>query len=234
MKIEEGMILGIIPARSGSKGIKNKNLIKISGKPLISYTIKDALNYSNIDKIVVTTDSKEIAATAKKFGAEVPFLRPKYLAKDKVGMLAVLKHALVKCEKIYSSRVKGIVLLDLTSPLRDKKEIEDMVHLFKKKEPDLVLAVAPARKNPYFNMVKINDKGFAQLALRGKYIRRQDAPEIYDITNNCWIFSRKAIIRGSRMPQNTLPYITKAPYIDIDKEEDLKLFECLLKTRKSQ
>jgi len=229
--MKEKILLGVIPARSGSKGIKNKNMKKVMGQPLIAYTITDALTYRNIDKVIVTTDSKDIAQTAKKYGADVPFIRPKYLAADNTSMLAVLKHALIKCEKIYAVKISGIVLLDPTSPMRSKKEMEDMVEVFLKESPDLVLAVSPARKNPYFNMVKINTDNYAQLALKGHYIRRQDAPEIYDITNNCWIFSRSAILRGSRIPKKTIPYEIKSSYIDIDSEEDLKLFECLLKTR---
>ena len=231
--LKKDILLGVIPARSGSKGIKNKNIKKVLGQPLISYTITDALTFRNLDRVIVTTDSPDIAKTAQKYGADVPFIRPKYLAADNTSMLKVLKHALVQCERIYAVRITGIMLLDPTSPLRNKMEIEEMVNVFLKKNPDLVLAVAPARKNPYFNMVKFNTDNYAQLALRGHYIRRQDAPKIYDITNNCWIFSRTAILRGSRIPKKTIPYEIKSPYIDIDSAEDFQLFECLLKMRKS-
>ncbi len=117
---ESPILLGVIPARGGSKGIKNKNLRKVLNKPLIYYTIKDALSYKKIYKIIVTTDSLEIAEVAKKYGAEVPFIRPKRLAKDNTSMIEVLKHALMKCEQIYSLKINGIVLLDPTNPVKKK------------------------------------------------------------------------------------------------------------------
>lgn len=231
MKIEEKFILlGLIPARSGSKGIKNKNLRIVLNKPLIYYTIKDALRYKEIYKTIVTTDSQEIASVAKKYGAEVPFIRPIKLARDNTPMLGVLKHALISCEKLYSLKIKGIVLFDPTSPIRKEDNIKEMINIFLRKNPDLVVAVAKSRRNPYFNMLKINKSGYAQTILKGNFIRRQDAPLVFDITNNCWIFSRRAILRGSRIPQKTIAYEINSFYIDIDKENDLKLFEWFLKS----
>ena len=131
MKQEESpILLGVIPARSGSKGIKNKNLRTVLNRPLIYYTIKDALSYNEIYKTIVTTDSLEIAEVAKKYGAEVPFLRPKKLAKDNTPMLEVLKHALLKCEQKDSIKIQGIVLLDPTSPLRTRGDIKAMINIF--------------------------------------------------------------------------------------------------------
>jgi len=231
MKQEESSILlGVIPARSGSKGIKNKNLRTVLNRPLIYYTIKDALSYKKIYKTIVTTDSLEIAEVAKKYGAEVPFLRPKKLAKDNTPMLEVLKHALIKCEQLYSIKIKGIMLLDPTSPLRRRGDIKAMINIFLKKKPDLVIAVSQSKRNPYYSMLEINKNGYAQLVLRGNYIRRQDIPPIYDITNNCWIFSRRAVLRSSRIPPKTIPYEINGFHVDIDKEDDLKIFEWFLKS----
>ncbi len=229
---ESPILLGVIPARGGSKGIKNKNLRTVLNKPLISYTIKDALSYKKIYKTIVTTDSLKIADEAKKYGAEVPFIRPKRLAKDNTPMIEVLKHALMKCEQLYSLKINGIVLLDPTSPVRKKENINEMIDIFLENKPDLVVAVTKSRRNPYFNMVKINKSGYARLVLKGNFVRRQDAPPIHDITNNCWIFSRQAILRGWRIPRKTIAYETDGLYIDIDEEDDLKLFECFLKSQK--
>ncbi len=91
---ESSILLGIIPARGGSKGIKNKNLRKVLTKPLIYYTIKDALSYNEIYKTIVTTDSLEIAEVAKKYGAEVPFLRPKSISKADSTEMEFFEHAL--------------------------------------------------------------------------------------------------------------------------------------------
>jgi CMP-N-acetylneuraminic acid synthetase len=179
----------------------------------------------------VTTDSAEIARVALKYGAEVPFMRPKKLARDGTPMLDVLKHALQACERLYASRIAGVVLLDPTSPLRDKAEMEGMVRLFQDKEPDLVVAVAPCRKNPYFNMLKIGENGYARLVLKGDFARRQDAPPLYDIANNYWIFSRRAVLRGWRIPKRTLAYEIRGVYADIDREDDFKFLEWHLRTR---
>lgn len=229
---ESSVLLGVIPARSGSKGIKNKNLRRVMDKPLIYYTIKEALNYKEIYKTIVSTDSLEIAETAKKYGAEVPFIRPKKLAKDNTPMLEVLKHALIECECLYSLKIDGIVLLDPTSPLRRKDDIEAMINIYLKKKPDLIIAVSKSRRNPYFNMVKINKSGYAELVLRGNYIRRQDTPPIFDITNNCWIFSRRAILRDWRIPKKTIIYEITSLHVDIDEEDDIMYFEWFLKSRK--
>ena len=230
MKQEESSILlGVIPARGGSKGIKNKNLRTVLNKPLIYYTIKDALSYKEIYKTIVTTDSLEIVEIAKKYGAEVPFIRPKNLAKDNTSMIEVLKHALMKCEQIYSLKINGVVLFDPTSPLRKKDEIKKMINIFLKRKPDLVVAVSKSRKNPYFNMVKTNKNGYAELVLKGNFVRRQDAPPIFDLTNNCWIFSRRAVLRCSRIPQKTIAHEIDSFYIDIDREDDLKFLEWFLK-----
>jgi len=231
-KDKSPVLLGVIPARSGSKGIKNKNLRPVLNKPLIYYTIKDALSYNIMFKVIVSTDSLEIADIAKKYGAEVPFIRPKKLAKDNISMLEVLRHALKKCEQIYSIKIGGIVLLDPTSPLRNKNDIEEMINIFLKRKPDLVAAVSKSKRNPYFNMLKINKKGYGQLVLKGDIVRRQDVPPVFDITNNCWIFSRKAILENLRIPYKTIPYAIDGLYTDIDNESDLKIFEYFLKSGK--
>lgn len=223
------VLLGVIPARGGSKGIKNKNLQKVLNKPLISYTIEHALNYREIHKCIVTTDSLRIAGIARRYGAEVPFLRPKELAADGTGMLAVLKHALTECERSWSVEFDGVVLFDPTSPVRNRKDIRKMIEFFRVQRPDLIVAVAPSSRNPYFNMLRIADDGYARKVLKGNFVRRQDAPRTYDVTNNCWIFSRRAVLRQWRLPKKTIAYETEGAWIDIDSKSDLKRFEWFLK-----
>jgi len=226
------VLLGVIPARGGSKGIKNKSLRKVLNKPLISYTIDHALTYREIYKTIVTSDSPKIVKVARQYGAEVPFLRPKELAQDSTPMLDVLKHALLYCDRLYSVRIKGIVLFDPTSPVRKKSDIEKMINIFLDKEPDLVIAAARSKRNPHFHMLKVNRYGYAQSASKGNFTRRQDAPVVFDITNTCWIFSRRAVLRRWRMPRRTILHEIDGFYVDIDCEEDLKFFEYFLKTRR--
>jgi CMP-N-acetylneuraminic acid synthetase len=229
---ETGVLLGVIPARSGSKGIKNKNLRKVCGRPLIYYTIREALRYKGLYKAIVSTDSALITKISRGYGIEVPFLRPKRLAQDNTPMLAVLRHALLESEKIYRVKLSGVLLLDPTSPIRKKEDIARMMDIFFKSKPDLVVAVAKSRRNPYFNMLKIDRSGYARTALKGEFIRRQDIPLTLDITNNCWIFSRKAILRNWRIPERTIACEINGGYIDIDSKEDLKFFGCFLKMGK--
>ena len=124
------MILGIIPARSGSKSIKDKNIRPLNGRPLISYSIKTGLACRQIDKLVVSTDSQKYANLAKFYGAEVPFLRPKELAEDDTAMIPVLQHA-VKFYEEKGGKIDTVVLLDPTSPLRRVKDIEAGLELLK-------------------------------------------------------------------------------------------------------
>ncbi|OQA89342.1 MAG: CMP-N,N'-diacetyllegionaminic acid synthase [Elusimicrobia bacterium ADurb.Bin231] len=229
-KNNKAVFLGVIPSRGGSKGIRKKGIKKVCGKPLIAYTIEHALSYKDIYKIIVTTDSSEIAKTAERYGAEVPFLRPKNLAKDNTPMLPVLKHALLNCEKLYSVKIKAILLFDPTSPVRRQSDIKKMIEVFTKKNPDLLIAVSRCRRNPYFHLLKTNKNGFAEHVLKSKFIRRQDAPVVYDITNSCWIFSRRAILNCWRIPRKTLIHEITSFYIDIDNKEDLDYFEYYIKS----
>ncbi len=232
--IGKPVLLGVIPARGGSKGIKNKNLRVVLKRPLIYYTIKDACSYKEIFKTIVTTESHKIAEMSKRYGAEVPFIRPKKLAEDGTGMLAVLKHALLECEQLYSVKFDGVVLFDPTSPIRQKKDVRQMIKIFRAKKPDLILAVAGSHRNPYFNMLKINEFGYAQTVLKGNFVCRQEVPVTYDITNNCWIFSRKAVLREWRLPRKTVVYEIDGPYIDVDKEENIQLLRYYLKSEKQK
>jgi len=146
-------------------------------------------------------------------------------------MLAVLKHALVECERSYSVKFDGVVLFDPTSPVRQKKDIKKMIELFRAQRPDLIVASAPSRRNPHFNMLKVGSDGYARTVLKGNFVRRQDAPCTYDVTNNCWIFSRRAVLRQWRLPQKTIAYETDGAWFDIDKRSDMDHFEWFLKSK---
>jgi CMP-N,N'-diacetyllegionaminic acid synthase len=113
-------IIAIIPARAGSKGLPDKNIIDLNGKPLISWTILQARDSDLIDRAIVTTDSKRIAFLSEKYGADVPFIRPDKLAEDTTPMIDTLEHALNSIEETYDV----VVLLEPTSPLRKKSDID--------------------------------------------------------------------------------------------------------------
>ena len=134
-------ILAIIPARGGSKGIRRKNLQKLSGKPLIVHTIIAAKKTKSINKIIVSTDDKEIGKISKNNGAEVPFLRPKQISKDTSSTIEVIKHALKFLQENQSYVPDIIILLQPTSPLRNHNDIDKSLKKFKKTKANSLISV---------------------------------------------------------------------------------------------
>jgi CMP-N-acetylneuraminic acid synthetase len=234
MNDKKSFILGLIPARGGSKGIKNKNIKKVNGKPLIAHAIECGRNCRSIDQLIVSTDSEEIARVARQFGADVPFMRPASLANDSSPMLPVMQHAILESEKHFCAKVEILVLLDPTGPLRIVDDIEKALALLRDADCDAVISGNDAHRNPYFNMVK-KSSGFVDLVLKEhKAIgRRQDAPEVFDLNTVVWAYTRKALMdEKARIPRKTLLY--KVPTdraIDIDTEFDFQLLEYLMSHR---
>jgi CMP-N-acetylneuraminic acid synthetase len=156
MLIKNKSFLGIIPARGGSKSIKNKNLYLIREKPLIFYTIKSAVNSKYLSDTVLSTDSKKIANYVKKFSKiKIPFFRPKKLAGDKILTLPVLKYTLLKYEKLIKRKFDFVVLLQPTSPLRTSKDIDNSIKLLIKKKTDSLISVTSVGANHPLRMKKI-------------------------------------------------------------------------------
>ena len=209
------MILGVIPARGGSTGVPRKNLRLVSGKPLIAHAIENGRACKRIDKLMVSTDSEEIAKVAESAGAWVPFIRPFHLAQNDSPMLAVLEHALLEVELTQRTKISAVVL-------------DQAIALFERESPDAVISGTPAKRNPYFNMVEENN-GFFRLVKKSntEITRRQDCPKVYDLNTVVWIFSREAIIEiRERIPPRTLVFeVPEARAIDLDTEEDFKRLE---------
>jgi CMP-N-acetylneuraminic acid synthetase len=230
-------ILCTICARGGSKGVKDKNIRPLLGKPLIAYTIGQALRWSKARRIIVSTDSARIASIAKKYGATVPFMRPKKLAADDASKLLSVRHALIKCEKLFKERYDIIVDLDVSSPLRTVRDLDNCLQVFIKKRPQTLFSVVKAQRNPYFNMVEIKKDGFAKLCKQAprKIVRRQDAPQVYSMNASIYFFRRDFLLDF----KNTLPFSSRSVVYDmddlsahdIDSEYDLKFIEFLLKER---
>ena len=187
----------VIPARGGSKGVPKKNIRKINGKPLISYTIQSALKSKIFSHVFVCTEDTEIAKISKKFGAEVPFLRPKKLAGDTVAMDDVLVDFI---EKIISLGYKfdTFVWRDCTVPFIRDKDIVASIKLLKRKKPNLVIGVYKQHLNPYYNVVEKDSKGFLKLVKKIKRpISRQKAPIVYQM-NGLHTFDLKKFLHPSR------------------------------------
>ena len=227
-------ILCTICARGGSKGVKDKNIRLLSGKPLIAYTIAQALKW-NKARVVVSTDSKKIANVAKRYGAEIPFMRPKKLAIDDVPKLFSVRHALVESEKYFSEKYDIIVDLDATSPIRKMKDLDNCLKIFKEKRPKTLFSVVKARRNPYFNMVEKKEDGFVKLCkgLSGAVTARQKAPGVYSMNASIYFYTREFLLN----PKHTMPFSDKtAIYVmdelsayDIDTKIDFNFIEFLFK-----
>ncbi|MBN1293328.1 MAG: acylneuraminate cytidylyltransferase family protein [Candidatus Latescibacteria bacterium] len=235
MTEKKKIILGLVPARGGSKGVPGKNIRLVNGKPLIVHAIECGKSCPSINRIIISTDNEEFAAIAKKAGAEVPFMRPSHLALDTTPMLSVLEHALSTMEKICDCCVEAIVLLDPTAPLRKREDVEGAIALFKQGGADTIVSGNEAHRNPFFNMVSVDSDGFVHLVIDpGSPIgRRQDAPKVYDLNTVVWIFSRKSIMEEkARIAKRTKIYIVPPERaIDLDTEMDFIFLETMLKLK---
>lgn len=226
-------IASFIFARGGSQGIKNKNIVKFNGKHLIGWAIEQALEIKEIDKVIVSTDSKKIAKISQSYGAEIPFIRPTYLANNKSSELLSWKHALRNFKQKYQDLPEMFISLPCTSPLRKKIDIKKCINLFKKSNADMVVCITETNRNPYFNMVKINKSGYLDLAIntKKKIHRRQDADKIYDMTTIAYVANPNYILNAKHIFDGNIKSIL-IPYersIDIDNMHDLNIARYLHK-----
>jgi CMP-N,N'-diacetyllegionaminic acid synthase len=228
-------ILIFIGARGGSKGVKGKNIRSLAGKPLIVHTIKQALKWGKAKRVVVSTDSPNIAKIAKQAGALVPFLRPAQLASDKAPKLLAVKHCLAECEKLLDDNYDIVVDLDATAPIRSIKDLDACLRLFLKYKPTTLFSVVSAHKNPYFNMVEEKKDGRIELCkkLPGRIVRRQDAPKVYAMNASIYFYQRDYLANTenpSPITNNSRVYVMdELSGVDIDREIDFKFVEFLVK-----
>lgn len=223
-----------IGMRAGSKGVKNKNLKLLNGRPLMAYAIEQAQDSKLFDHIVVSTDSEEIQKKAIELGAESWFLRPKRMATDTAGKLPVIKHTVKESEKFFGVTYDVIVDLDVTAPLRSSEDIVLAYEQLLEQDADNLISVCEARKNPYFNMVEIVDKKPELVKVQKKRpVRRQDAPVVYDMNAALFMWQKRAIIDYENLiSHNTLLYEMPAERsIDIDSQTDWDFVEFMMNKR---
>lgn len=232
-------ILCTICARGGSKGVPKKNIRVLQGKPLIAYTIELALACPQISRVAVSTDSAEIAEIAKEFGAEVPYIRPSHLATDEASKLPAIQHLVRHYIEEMKFAPDYVVDLDPTSPLRTMEDVKQCIDLIMSDpECDSVITGYKSNKNPYFNMVELDNNGFAFLSKKpeGKVLRRQDAPVVYAMNASVYawkadvLFQREDIISG----RTKFIEMPDGRSIDIDSEIDFKLVELIMKERQGK
>ncbi|QOY54079.1 acylneuraminate cytidylyltransferase family protein [Candidatus Sulfurimonas marisnigri] len=226
-------VLCTICARGGSKGVKNKNIKEINGKPLIAYTIGQAKDSGLFEHIVISTDSDDIANIAKQYGAEVFFKRSAEIASDIAGKLDVIRDAFVRSEKYYNKQFDYLIDLDATAPLRNVDDIIKSFNQFLENNNDNLITAMPSRRSPYFNLVEVDSVGKVSLSkqLDNSIVRRQDAPKSYDMNASIYIWKRDSILNDkSLFLENTGLYVMpEERSIDIDTELDYKFVEFLMR-----
>jgi CMP-N,N'-diacetyllegionaminic acid synthase len=227
-------ILVTICARGGSKGLPSKNIRPFLGKPLIAHTIDLAKRWSASARVVVSTDSEEIAQVARRHGAETPFVRPAELATDSAGKLPVIVHALRESERIYGQRFDTVLDMDPSSPFRRLQDIEMGFETFTRTGADTCFSVVKARKNPYFNMVERGPDGKIHLVKEpGRAtVTRQEAPQVWDMNASIYLFRRAFLLSSPASLWVGAPEIFEMPpesAFDIDLERDLVVTEALMR-----
>ena len=231
-------VLCTILARGGSKGLPNKNVRELLGKPLIAYTIEQALNFKMIDRVVVSTDSEEIAEIAKQFGAEVPFKRPEHMAVDEAPKLPAIKHAVRYYFEEFNYKPDYIIDMDPTSPLRINEDIERCINLLMN-DPDCdsVITGYRSNKNPYFNMVEIDTDGFARLSKKPKQLvtTRQSAPPVFAMNASIYAWKTPVLLNQSNLFSGKIKIVEMPENrsIDIDTKMDFKLVEIIMMERQT-
>ena len=218
-----------IGARGGSKGIPRKNIRLLHNKPLIAHTIVNALNSKLFSAVVVSTEDNEIAKVAKSYGSEVPFMRPKQLAGDNIGMDKVILHAITELRNI-GYRFNILVNRDCTVPFIRNIDMQKSIELLEKTNCDLVCGVYKQHHNPYYNMMETNSSGYLRFSKnRGKQIKsRQKAPTVYQL-NGLFVMNVNKFLKHKKfyMPKN-LPYeIPLETGLMIDTEFEFQIAEMI-------
>ena len=225
-------VLATICARGGSKGIPNKNIRVVGGKPLLAHAINCAEACPSVDQIVISTDSDEIAAVAESYGVPVPFRRPAEMASDTAGKIHTIRHATRYVEETQDLTPDIVVDLDVGVPLRTAEDVTACVDvLVEHLELDAAVTVYESERNPYFNMVEFEGNRVRLVVQpRTGFVRRQDAPDVYSVSPSVFAFRR------SRMDSVTHLFdgkwgaciIPRRRAVDIDTEIDLEFVDFLL------
>ena len=227
--------VALICARGGSKGVPGKNIRLLSGRPLIAWAISQARAVGRIGRVIVSTDSEQIATAAREAGAEIPFLRPTELALDNSPEWLVWRHALDYLKNTDSVYPDALVVVPATAPLRAVEDIERCLDVFEKGEADVVITVTDAHRNPYFNMVKVLADGSVGVVIssENQFVRRQDTPVVYDMTTVAYVARPEFVMTQNGVFAGRVRHV-HVPVeraLDIDTPLDFRIAECLMNTR---
>ena len=229
-------VIAIIPARGGSKGIPRKNTKDLLGKPLIAYTIEAALQSEYLDRLIVSTEDDKVAEIAREYGAEVPFIRPKELAKDDVPIVPyVLRHAVQELVRRENFNVDIVIMLQPTSPLRKTRYIDLAVEKLINTKCDWVVTVSKAHPHPFRMRRMVGDKLEPLFEGEDIWAQRQDLPPIYHFNGAVYVTWKDVIMEKEVFQDRDWRGIImdEEDAIDIDTLKDFLVAETILKMRKA-
>ena len=220
-------IIALIPARGGSKGVKKKNIRNLVDKPLIAYTIEAAQKSKYLDKVIVSTDCKEIAEVSMKYGAEVPFLRPAELAQDTTPTLDVVLHFIDFVNEY--EKWNTLVLLQPTQPLRTAEDIDNAIEQFYYMGKRSLVSVSEVNDHPIL-MRNMDQQGVVhKLLKKTSSIRRQDMEKVYRVNGAIYINDISEITTETSFNDNEIGFkMEKSHSIDIDEMVDFSIAEYYL------
>ena len=222
-------MIAIIPARKGSKGLPGKNIKDLIGKPMIAYSIEEALKSKHITEVVISTDCKEIEEVAVKYGAKSPFLRPEHLATDNAKAIDNYIYIIDRINKEFGYDVKEFVVLQPTSPLRKVEDIDGSIELFKGKNADSVISYTEEH-HPIEWHKYITDEGKFENIFEERLINRQEIKKSYFPNGAVFVFDYELIKQGKYFSDNSYAYIMpRLRSVDVDTIEDFKYIEFLMK-----
>lgn len=238
-RIGEDMLkkmLAIIPARGGSKGLPNKNILDFDGEPLIARTVKTALKSKYIDDVIVSTDSEAIAEAAVKAGAENPFMRPQELATDTAKVIDTFVYTLETLKEKYNREYEKVIILQPTSPLRETKDIDEAIELYERKNALTIMSVVEAEIPPEWYLT-IDDHLFMKNYIEELSSKnRQEYKKLYLPNGAIYIFDVKNLLE-TKLYKNDRTYayiMNKENSIDIDDIYDFLLAEAIVKRNKKE
>ena len=232
---ERGRFLGIVPARGGSKSVPRKNLRPLLGRPLIAWTIESATAAKSLDRLIVSTDDAEIAEVSRRWGAEVPFLRPAAIAADDTPDLPVFQHALRALREADGYRPDAVVRLRPAQPLRTAAEIDRAVELWRRSGADCVKSVRPVAEHPFKMYRLVGERLVPYLdseerRRRGPDVPRQSLESVYLSSGVVDVVRRETVEMGSTEGGSIVPYFTDpATYVNLDSLRDFGIAEALMR-----
>jgi CMP-N,N'-diacetyllegionaminic acid synthase len=224
--------LGLILARGGSKRLPQKNLLPLAGKPLLAWTVEAAVTTKHLDKIVISTDSEEIAAIGRQYGAESPFLRPVELAGDTTASVDAILHALRTLAE-NGEQFDYVVILQPTSPLRNADDIDAAIDLLLEKNADAVISVCETDHPPEWSNTLPADMSMTHFFRPGiRETRSQDLPKSYRLNGAVYVYNCRRLLDSGSLIMDDNCYACLMPRersVDIDTEIDFEIAGLFLK-----